>query len=264
LLSGRVNTFVGVVIMFAASAVSASPTVISDSPARSISISADNTDSVVTCHLDSSVVNDQMSELAKAVLQPPSSGSRSTEGNNRYLPPVPSAIAMVLTGFLCISLIRDRRTWVALLAGLLWVGQAGFNALPELTSRLSRKVQNSRLIEPTLLVAYPLGGDYYPESYNEQTRYTGLLHHLEGIPRQTSVLKNKIKVDLCFSLRSQRAPRWNCNAGNYTRASQHAIVSKLSSLSTAYNCLVRPTRQFICFEPAFIFACLSRGPPIPA
>jgi hypothetical protein len=88
------------------------------------------------------------------------------------------------------------------------------------------------------------------------------LHHLEGIPRQTSVLKNKIKVDLCFSLRSQRAPRWNCNAGYDTRASQHAIVPVLSFLNRTCDCLVRPIRQFVCFTPAFIFARLSRGPPI--
>jgi hypothetical protein len=250
-----VNTFVGVVLLLAASAVSASPTIISDSPARVISSSADSATGVVVCNPGYSELCDRMSEFAKAFLQPPSPDGRTTSasGDTRCLPALPPAIGMVLTGFLCISLIRDRRAWMTVLAGLLWVGQTGIWSLPELTSRLSRKVHNSRLIEPTLLAAYPLVGDYYPESYNEQTRYTGLLHHLEGIPRQTSALKNKIKIDLRFSPRSQR---WNC-------ASQHAIVQALSSLSTAYNCLVRPTRQFICFSPAFIFSNLSRGPPIP-
>jgi hypothetical protein len=185
---------------------------------------------------------------------------------------------MVLTGFLCISLIRDRRTWVAVLAGLLWVGQSGINALPELTSRLSRRVHTRRLIEPALFAAYPFGNDYYPGSYNEQIRYTGLLHHLEGIPRQTRAFSPQREQSsqsfyYIFSLRpalslpvvslvepsngSPRPSRWNC-------ASQHAIIASLSSLNALCDCLVRPTGRFICFTPAFIFNLIPRGPPISA
>jgi hypothetical protein len=248
-----VTTFVGVVIVFAASVANAYPTIIPDIPARVISSSANSNIDISARNLGSSVANDRMSELAGGFLRPPSTDNQVTSGDDQYLPAVPPALLMVLTGFFCVSLIRDRRTWVAVLAGLLWVGQTGINTLPELTSRMSRKVQNSRLIEPTLLAAYPLGGDYYPESFNEQTRYTGLLHHLEGIPRQTSVFTNN---------RVLLTRLYLSTAGNYTRASQHAIVTALSSLNTLCDCLVRPTRQFICFTPAFIFSNLSRGPPI--
>jgi hypothetical protein len=255
LLRGRVNTFVGVcvVISFAASAANAYPTIISDSPACIISSSANGDIDISACNLGSSVVNDRMAELAGVLLRPPSTDNRVTSGGNQYLPAVPPALLMVLTGFFCVSLIRDRRTWVAVLTGLLWVGQTGINALPELTSRMSRKVHNSRLIEPTLLAAYPRGGDYYPESFNEQTRYTGLLHHLEGIPRQTSVFTNN---------RVLLTRLYLSTANKDTRTSQHAIVMALSSLNTLCSCLVWPTRQFICFTPAFIFSNLSRGPPI--
>ena len=253
MLRGRVNTFVGVVILFAASAANAYPTIISDSPARVTSSSANSDIDISACNLGSSVVNNRMAELAGVLLRPPSTDNLATLGGNQYLPAVPSAVLMVLTGFLCVSLIRDRRTWVAVLAGLLWVGQTGINALPELTSRMSRKVYNSRLIEPTLLAAYPLGGDYYLESFSEQTRYTGLLHHLEGIPGQTSVFTNN---------RLLLTRLYLSTANKDMRASQHAIVMVLSSLNTLCDCLVRPTRQFICFTPAFIFSNLSRGPPI--
>jgi len=42
------------------------------------------------------------------------------------LPAVPAAISMTLCGFLCVSFVRDRRTWLAVACGLLWLGQAGF------------------------------------------------------------------------------------------------------------------------------------------
>jgi len=41
------------------------------------------------------------------------------------LPAVPAAISMTLCGFLCISFVRDRRAWLAVACGLLWLGQAG-------------------------------------------------------------------------------------------------------------------------------------------
>lgn len=259
MLSGWRKTLAVVLLLFASSAASASPTVVSDSPARAVSLSADRAISVVTCNLGSNTVCDRMSELAKAFLQPPlsasadKSDSRTAAGDIRCLPPVPSAVAMVLTGFICISLIRDRRTWLAVLAGLLWVGQTGINALPELTSRIGRKVHNSRLIEPELAASYFYESGFYPANYTNETRYTGLLHHLAGIPRGTSTFKNN-----CSTLIRHFAS----GTAKNTRVSRQAIVPVLSYLSSTYNCLVRPTRQFICFTPAFIFNLIPRGPPI--
>jgi len=196
---------------------------------------------------------DQMSELAKALLQPSFSDSRTMA--RRHLPAVPPALMMVLTGFMCVSLIRDRKVWLAVLAGLLWAGQTGINTLPELASRLSRRVHNAQPVDETLVASYLLRDGYYPESYSEQTRYVGLLHHLEGIPQETKP----------FTIKRISLTRFYPGAsGCHTRASQHAIVSVLSSLSTTYNCLVRPTRQFVCFTPAFIFCQLPRGPPLSA
>ncbi len=57
--------------------------------------------------------------------------SASASGTKTF-PPVPSALLMVLTGFLCISLVRDRRAWLTALMCLLWAGQAGVSLLPRL------------------------------------------------------------------------------------------------------------------------------------
>ena len=168
-----------VVLLCAASVASAFPTVISgNAPVRSISTSDDCATNVTTYCLGSSAACDQISELGRAMLQPPSGSQITvTSENQRCLPALPSAIAMVLTGFICISLIQDRRAWLAALAGLLWVGQTGIWALPELTSRLSRRVHSGQQVNTALAVSYPLGGGYYPDSYSEEIQYIGLLHH---------------------------------------------------------------------------------------
>lgn len=230
LLGGWGKTLAAVLLLFASSAAIASPTVISGSPARATSLSADRAISVVTCNLGSNAVCDRMSEFGKALLQPPSTDGRTTSYGNHYLPAVPPALMMVLTGFICISFIRDRRTWLAVLAGLLWAGQTGINALPELTSRISRKVHAGQLFDATLVAPYPLG-DCFPANYSDQTRYTGLLRHLAGIPRNTSAFTNFILP-------------WH------------------PALHLLFNCLASGTRQFICFTPAFIFNLMPRGPPI--
>lgn len=276
--SGRDNTFVVLFVLIAASVASASPTVFSDCPSHPVSVKADNTSNNSACNLDSVVVNDQVSELGKAIFQPPLVDNRKASGDNQYLPAVPPALFMVLTGFLCVSLVRDRKTWIAVLAGLLWLGQAGFNALPELTSRLSQKIHNSSPVKPELIAAYPLDGVYFPESFNEQIRYTGLLHHLEGIPRQKNAFSHIRQVALSgcpSSLRYAEASGYAARdvvrnvsrvvrgKSQYAkRTTQYAIASPLSLLNTLCDCLDRPTGQFVCFKPAFIFSNLSRGPPI--
>jgi hypothetical protein len=115
----------------------------------------------------------------------------------------------------------------------LWVGQTGINALPELTSRLSRKVHNSRLIEPTLLAAYPLGGDYYPESFNEQTRYTGLLHHLEGIPQGTGAFSHIRKIVI-------PSPSASLRVNSAKRAFRQVALSGCGC-ATRIGCVDRPS-----------------------
>jgi hypothetical protein len=186
-----------------------------------------------------------------------------TSENQRCLPALPPAIAMVLTGFICISLIKDRRVWLAALAGLLWVGQTGIWALPELTSRLSRRVHSDQQVNTALVVSYPLGGGYYPDSYSEEIRYIGLLHHLAGIPQDNSspFTNRHTLTRLCRSVQSTTG---FSSSGKDTRASQYAAVLGQLVLSKPLNSLVSGTRQFVCFSPALIFCRRPRGPPISA
>lgn len=249
------ETFTAVVLLFAASTASASPTVISGSPAPFISSSPDSATTVVACNLGSSEACDRMSELAKAFLRPPTTDGRTISADYHYLPALPPAIAMTLTGFMCISLIRDRRAWVAVLAGLLWAGQNGINALPELTLHLTRRVRTCQPVDATLAAFCPIENGFYPANYCKEIRYTGLLHHLAGIPRNTSAFTNSCTI---------LTRHYPIMVGKDTRVLQHAFIQTPSALSRPFNCLVSGTRQFVCFKPAFIFCQLPRGPPVSA
>jgi hypothetical protein len=188
-------------------------------------------------------IDAKLANLGKEFLQPPASFAslRHTQGNYvKPLPAVPAAIFMVLSGFLCVSLVRDRRFWLAALAGLLWAGQIGIQALPQLALRLSHRNHSQQQFSAEL--AYP----HYLENSNrlrsdiEGTQYIGLLRHLAGIPDAKSRYLHK-------------------DTRTYT--SQPAIILARTGLNPFLACLASRAEQFISFSPAFIFSNLPRGPP---
>lgn len=187
MLSGRGGNLAVMLLLLAASAVSASPTIISESSIPVASLSTESGTVIVSYVPGTIEFSSQISELSRTLLQPPQANNQTTqEGGNLYIPVLPPAIGMVLTGFICVSLFRDRKAWLAVLAFLFAMGQIGIGALPELTSRLGRKAYNSRQIDTTHTVSYTIASGYYPESFSSQTQYAGLLHHLAGIPRHGS------------------------------------------------------------------------------
>lgn len=189
------------------------------------------------------------SHLAGAVadlLKPPAAftGSPDMPITAKSLPAVPGALLMVLTGFLCVSLVKDRRLWLAALASLLWLGQTGIQTVPQLALRLSHRNHTHRQISADL--TYP----YYLESSRlrsdvDGTQYIGLLHHLAGIP------------DGKMSLLSQDSSQTE----DEFRAPQFAIMGLTSRIITVTKCLAAKAEQSFYFSPAFIFDNLARGPP---
>jgi hypothetical protein len=150
----------------------------------------------------------------------------------KSLPAVPGALLMVLTGFLCVSLVKDRKVWLSVLAGLLWLGQAGIQAVPQLALRLGHSTHTEQQLDAELTYPYYLENSNRLRSDIEGTQYIGLLHHLAGIPQDT----------MSF-------------------LSLSAIIPEQYSLNSLPNCLTLRVEQFICFSPAFIFENLPRGPP---
>lgn len=172
--------------------------------------------------------------VAAEFLKPPAAftDSPAPPVGVKSLPAVPGALLMVLTGFLCVSLVKDRKVWLAALAGLLWVGQAGIQAVPQLALRLSHRNHTAQQLYAELTYPYHLENSNRLRSDIEGTQYIGLLRRLAGIPQAT----------MSF-------------------LSPSAIISEQYSLNSLLNCLTLRVEQFTCFSPAFIFNNLARGPP---
>ena len=180
----------------------------------------------------------ELSHIGKAFLQPPNiiSGIRNTSlPANKSLPNAPAAVLLGLVGFLCVTAVKDRKEWLAALAAVLWLGQAGLTALPNFISHHQTKNQIQQL-------SYQLRGSILENSSRlrsevEGSEYISLLHHLSSIPDDHS---NAISFD----------------------TSQPVIVSKRDTLNIHLDCKAVQAEQFTCFSPAFIFNNLSRGPPM--
>ena len=226
-------------LLFAASTANASPTISQQDAVLTTNFSAAATSTAICPAINTtSPINDQLAAVAVEFLQPPAStaGLSYIQTNTvKSLPAIPAAMLMVLTGFLCVSLVRDRRLWLAALAGLLWVGQAGIATLPNLALHLGHR--NHIKQQPYAELDYP----YYLENSSrlrsdiEGTQYIALLHHLAGIPDD----KNAVNL----------------------HTSQSAVIFNNNSLTLHLHCLAQIAKQFVCFSPAFIFQNLPRGPP---
>lgn len=193
--------------------------------------------------------------------------SALTAGQPPYakpLPAVPGTLYMVLTGCLCVSLVRDRRVWLAALAGLLWVGQTGIQAVPQLALRLSHRNHTEQQFTKELTYPYYLENSRL-RSDIEGTQYIGLLRHLAGIPHRTmSFLQPRLSSLPKQESRKLTTPpccRLNLSKNTNSFLFSSVIISERYSLNSLLNCLTLRVGQFICFSPAFIFENLPRGPP---
>lgn len=228
-----------VLLLFAGSAANASPTVAHQDIILTVSPSA--ADSRIAISSTNNVVkpvHTELANLAKEFLQPPAIStdlSNNQLSHIRPLPAVPATVLMLLTGFLCVSLYRDRKVWLMALAGLLWVSQAGIQTLPRLAHHFSHKYHTKQQICTELTYPYYLGNSHRLRCDIEGTRYIGLLHHLGGIPDDISTTN--------------------------LHTSHSAIIFN-NSLTLQFHCLASKAEQFICFSPAFIFETIPRGPPL--
>lgn len=208
-----------------------------------------------------------LATVAAEFLKPPAGFTDlavSSPTHVKSLPAVPGALFMVLTGFLCVSLVKDRRVWLTVLAGLLWASQAGVQALPQLALHLCHRTHTNQHFSARPTQFYLLEDTARARSDIEGTRYIGLLHHLAGIPNAKSAFTIRchnalITLSQCRQKVLGRAFS-NPNKNNFPSLS--AIIPEQYSLNLLSKCLASRAEQFICFSPAFIFAQLPRGPPL--
>ena len=212
--------------------------------------------------------NAHLANMGVELSKPPVDFTSSPPVGTQPLPPVPAALFMVLTGFLCVSLVKDRRFWLGALASLLWAGQTGIHAIPKLAAHISSKKHIQQKSHTNTVRLHRPEESLRLRSDFEGTKYIGLLHHLAGIPNPTTSLL------LPSPLQSLRAQRSNlivllkqvsfAQTKCIPTAPQFAITHLSSLLIRATNCLAPGAKQYIHFSPAFTFVHLARGPPNPA
>jgi hypothetical protein len=181
----------------------------------------------------------ELASLGREFSQPPQSptGSLDHQSNGvRPLPAVPATALMLLSGFLCVSLYRDRKIWLMGLMGILWVGQAGIQTIPRLAHHFDHKRTKKQICAKQ--TQSPCLKDYkISPSDIKRTKYIGLLHYLAGLPKAKS-------------------------RSNLLHITPQAVVQNQDNPALLLVCPARAAEQFTCFSPAFIFNNLSRGPPV--
>jgi len=222
--------------------------------------------------------NTHLANIGAELLRPPADFTNTSPVGAPSLPPAPAALFMVLTGFLCVSLVKDRRVWLGALAGLLWAGHTGIQAIPKLAAHISSKKHIQRKSHTNTVRLHQFEESLRLRSDIEGTKYIGLLHHLAGIPNAIMSLslpaslqslraqkafspeRSRRGSNLIVSLKQASSAQTNCNLA----APQFAITHLSFLLIQATNCLAPRAKQYIHFSPGFTFAHLARGPPNPA
>lgn len=206
----------------------------------------------------------QLENIGRQITDPARTPSPFQEGhtvNAATLPAVPAAISMTICGFLCISFVRDRRAWLAMAAGVLWLGQTGIQAVPELTHRICSRITTS--------TSSPAGLDrpdivFSSDSITgnaQSIRFVGLLRKLEGIPdHNLGVLSIHSQSIQAAAGRFYNTGRQSTFARNHSTPSP-ALALRDCRHNTLIVCPARASGHFMVFSPAFIFQNLSRGPP---
>jgi len=294
--SSKIKGMVMLLLFLGTAIVYAAPTM-SDSAEGGVVFAESTGSYVYPCYTpgkdnNTGLYKSQLASISEEFNKPPVRYDKSTATTIgvKTLPPAPGTLLMVLVGFLCVSLVRDRRIWLATLSGLLWAGQAGVSLLPQLALNVS-----GRALRENQSSSHYLARLYEPKHPNrlrsdiEGTRYVGLLHHLAGIPNdETSSMplitvrhnlkRDSGKMSLLFyrrtccsgkSLQSLCYPKTFAllqdnfrNTFRYYKKAPHLAITAISfRLKHAIRCLITGTGQLNYFTTAFINASLARGPP---
>ncbi len=207
----------------------------------------------------------RLSHLAREFLRPPAAAGRPGS-TAQSLPAVPGALLMVVTGFVCVSLVRDSRFWLAAAAGMLGLGHAGLSAVPEVVSRLRVKRQVQESCRADVSASHDMA-NIRARADLEGTKYIGLLRHLGGIPAGEELFsppafraskRTEQSVTILFS----RGVSGQYAAGR--EGLQQAIIHPLSSQDPTSASSAYSAGRLVYFSTAFAHQYLARGPPQPA
>lgn len=199
-----------------------------------------------------STSNPALAKVGADILKPPDlTNPLALPPGTKSLPAVPAALFMSLTGFLCVTLVRDRKVWLVVVTTLLWAGQVGITILPKVTSHLIHKKHTKQSFSE-LTYTYKLENTDRLRCCLDGTQYIGLLHHLEGIP-------GRIERPHVQRGAKYLAPPFR---RGFTQLPNFAIVISRTCFIPAFICLAYEVKQFVFFSPAFLLDNFPRGPPL--
>lgn len=176
----------------------------------------------------------------------------------KVLPTVPAAFVLVLTGFLCVSLVKDRKTWLAAFVGLVCIGQFSISALPKLVDNLRNAFKESGVSSHVSQQVSLNDFNFGILSDVKDTGYIGLLRKLSGIPDSSSnsTFNMFSNADLVCNFAISAQSKLNYEATTFV-----VSISNSLGLESLSSCHIQSTRQVVIFSPAFIISNLAHGPP---
>jgi hypothetical protein len=255
LYGNKIITALLVLIVSIAANTSAAPT--TDCAAVSIFQETTDISAVAACYNeDIEPICFGLADIGRRLRTPPASSMKPDKtASIESLPAVPKAILMTLTGFLCVSLVKDRRFWLIVLCGLFSAGQTGIQALPQLAEHLKNANHGKqRKFENTAL--------YFSDVNHsrrrcdiEGTRHISLLYYLDGIPQA-----GRTSAQLATPSRRCQRP-FGKTVSHLNGSPPFAIPPEHHGFNLHSRCLTSAVSHLSVFSPGFIFENAARGPP---
>jgi len=208
-----------------------------------------------------------LSEMGNRIWQPSdciTSAAYSEQGPITTLPALPGAALMSLAGFLCVSLVKDRRGWLSVFVGLFLLTHAGIKIIPQLTAKILGGKSGSVKILAEDNSSYGYDNAYRAIGDVGCTHYIGLLRRLAGswdagsFIHQPSLYSSgyscTFRQVICEIVRSR---------GNDRALGSGSAINVTPYLSAPiHESLAQPARHSFYIQHSFSAETLSRGPPL--
>lgn len=179
----------------------------------------------------------------------------------KQLPAIPATLFMALVGFLCVSFVRDRKIWLTVIFGALYLGAAGVNAVPQLLAKCNEENVKQSYAKKAVRAI----GDFVrpTTSGNQVTRYIGLLHRMaipdnesfDGGQWRKSITSHRHSSNVLLSVFSRFAP--------FSLNSYFSVIKSFSNSKFSIDDSSEATRSWGCLLRLFTsLNSLAHGPPV--
>ena len=181
----------------------------------------------------------------------------------KSLPAAPGAIFMGMIGFLIVTLVRDRKFWMSVFAGLIVIGQIGILSVPRFAARLTQNKQQVASLKTGNFLSLKLD-NVVEEKNAEITHYIGLLRRLAGSPEDANhSLRKDQRLYAASPILRLASLEWSNSLSCWNSKLTSANVDRKNNfpnLSFPF-CLIRHNSPSHYYSAAFAYQSLPRGPP---